>query len=190
MFKKVNNDKGAITLEACVSVLSFLVLMLLLSSLFVFFMAQNTIAHTLLQTSDSLSIDYYAKEHIGTGGAGSVSEVVVSVMNFIGDLFGIAQDDPSFVGKDDLTAVSESELSSIIKTRFVGYLAGGNESEADKLLKKMNVVEGLAGLDFSLSHVEDGIIYINLKYKLEYDFNIWDLGIVEVNQKSCSKLWK
>lgn len=188
--KKENNTKGVITLEACVCVLSFLILMLLLSSLFVMFMAQNATAHTVLQTSESLSIDAYSKEHIGSGGTGSVSEVVVGIGEFIGDLFGIAQDNPSFVGKDDLSTASETEIASIVKTRFVGYLSGGNVIEADEFLERMNIVDGLDGLDFSDSYVEDGVLYITLKYKLEYDFNIWNVGTVDVEQKACSKLWK
>ena len=53
------DQRGMVTLEACVSVLSFLLLMLLLSSLFVMFMAQNMTAHALLQTAESLSLDAY-----------------------------------------------------------------------------------------------------------------------------------
>jgi len=188
--KQENNIKGVITLEACVCVLSFLILMLLLSSLFVMFMAQNATAHTILQTSESLSIDAYSAEHIGTGGTGSVSEVVVGIGEFIGDLFGIAQDNPSFVQKEDLSTVSETELASIVKTRFVGYLTGGNETEADEFLERMNIVDGLDGLDFTGSYVDNDTLYIVLKYNLEYDFNIWNVGTVEVEQTTCSKLWK
>lgn len=41
-------EEGAITLEACVSVLVFLVLMLFLAGFFKMYMAQNATAHTLL----------------------------------------------------------------------------------------------------------------------------------------------
>mgnify|MGYP000468874581 CR=1 FL=1 len=189
----VQQDKknsGVITLEACVCVLSFLILMLLLSSLFVMFMAQNATAHTVLQTSESLSIDSYSAEHIGTGGAGSVSEVVAGIGEFFSDLFGIAQDNPNYVDKDDLSTLSDAELASVIKTRFIGYLTGGNQTEADEMLERLNIVDGLDGLDFTDSYVDNDTLYIVLKYNLEYDFNIWNVGTVEVEQTTCSKLWK
>ena len=67
---------------------------------------------------------------------------------------------------------------------------GGDEEEADEMLTRMNVVNGLDGLDFSGSYVANNTLYIVLKYQLEYDFNIWDLGTVDVEQKTCSRLWK
>ena len=187
MLKK---DHGVITLEACVAVLSFLILMLLLSSLFVMFMAQNATAHTVLQTSESLSIDNYSAKHIGTGGFSNASDAVVSIANFIGDLFGVPDDNPNFTGKDKLADASEDDLPKIINKRFIGYLSDGDEKEADRLLKQMNVVNGLDGLDFTDSYVEDDTLYIVLKYELEYDFNIWNVGKVPVKQTACSKLWK
>lgn len=188
------NIKGVITLEACVCVLSFLILMLLLSSLFVMFLAQNVTAHTVLQVSESMSIDSYSAKHIGTGGAGSVSEVMVSVGDFLGGLFGFPSDDPDFTSRKDLDdtnkPASEAEIASLARTRFIGYLSGGDETKADEFLEQINIVDGLDGLDFSGSCIKDGVLYVVLKYKLEYDFNIWDVGDIDVEQKSSAKLWK
>lgn len=189
MLKAKESEKGVVTLEACICVLSFLILMLLLSSLFVMFMAQNKTAHTVLQTSESLSLDAYATESIGTPGTDSVSEIVLAITEFIKKYAGVEPDNPNYVGKDKLNSVNDAELMSILKKRFVGYLTGGDESEADELLKNMNVVEGLDGLDFSESYVQNNTLYIVLKYNLEYDFNIWNIGEVAVKQTTCSKIW-
>lgn len=67
-------EEGAITLEACVSVLVFLVLMLFLAGFFKMYMAQNATAHTLLQTSQSLSVDEYSAEKLGNNGLASVGD--------------------------------------------------------------------------------------------------------------------
>lgn len=69
-------EEGAITLEACVSVLVFLVLMLFLAGLFKMYMAQNATAHVLLQTSQSLSLDEYSSERIGNGGWESLGDLI------------------------------------------------------------------------------------------------------------------
>lgn len=74
-------EEGAITLEACVSVLVFLVLMLFLAGFFKMYMAQNATAHTLLQTSQSLSLDEYSAERIGNGGWESVGDLINGLLN-------------------------------------------------------------------------------------------------------------
>lgn len=182
-------DRGAVTLEACISVLSFLVLMLLLSSLFVMFMAQNVTAHTVLQTSQSLSLENYTIEKmvLEDGKIGSVSDYLAG---FVRHLFGSTEKKPNFVVGSHWKEGDSGTIAEVVKNRFIGYLSGGDETKADEYLEMLNVVDGLDGLDFSGSYVEDDTLYIVLKYKLEYDFNIWDLGIVDVEQRTCSKLWK
>lgn len=184
-----NRQRGAITLEACISVLSFLVLMLLLSSLFVMFMAQNVTAHVTLQTSESLSFDAYKIESLmkEDGNIGSLGE---NLGQFITKLFGSSTDNPYFVADDRWYDGDASQIEEAIKTRFIGYLTGGDEVKADEMLLRLNIVDGLSGLDFSESYVVNDTLYIVLKYNLEYDFNIWGLGTVEVEQRACSKLWK
>ena len=189
--KKTKND-GVITLEACISVLSFLVLMLLLSSLFLMFMAQNVTSHGLLQTSQSLSLDVYSTNRISSlkDDSGIVGGAVGS---FIHDLFGNSADNPSFVTDDkwyEPGTTGDTKLVNAVKKRFVGYIAGGDEAKADEYLESMNIVDGLDGLDFSGSYVKKDVLYIVLKYELEYDFNIWNVGTVQVEQTTCSKLWK
>lgn len=186
---KDHSQRGAVTLEACISVLSFLVLMLLLSSLFVMFMAQNITAHVALQTSESLSLDVYSIESLikEDGKVGSLGE---NLGQFITKLFGSSTDNPYFVTDSRWYAGDATAIEQAVKTRFVGYLAGGDELKADDVLKKMNIVDGLNGVDFSESYVANDTLYIVLKYELEYDFNIWGLGTVEVEQRTCSKLWK
>ena len=183
------NDNGVITLEACISVLSFLILMLLLLSLFVMFMAQNVTSHVVLQTSQSLSLDVYSIDKLSVS-SGSIETVGDYLGEFVANLFGSSDNNPSFVTDDKWYEGDEAAIATAVKTRFVGYLIGGDETEADEFLKRMNIVDGLNGLDFSGSHVDNDTLYIVLKYDLKYDFNIWNVGTVKVEQTTCSKLWK
>lgn len=182
-------QEGAVTLEACVSVLSFLILMLLLSSLFVMFMAQTTTAHALLQTVQSLSMDVYTIESFGMGDGmiGSVGDVVGGI---VVNLFGSASNNPYYVSGKPWHKGADSEVGEAVKMRFIGYLTGGDEKRADELLTQMNVVKGLKGLDFSDSYVINDTLYAVVKYELEYDFNIWNVKPEPVEQKACAKLWK
>ena len=152
------------------------------------FMAQNVTSHTILQTSQSLSMDVYATERLSVD-SDSVGSVGDYLGQFVTGLFGSSDDNPAFV-TDDKWYDDEKTIAQAVKTRFVGYLTGGNEIEADEFLKRMNVVNGLDGLDFTDSRVNNDTLYIVLKYNLEYDFNIWNVGTIEVEQTTCSKLWK
>lgn len=186
---KVKTERGVITLEACVTVLSFLILMLLLSSLFVMFMAQNVTSHAILQTSQSLSMDAYSIEKL-TVDSSAVGSVGDYLGQFVTSLFGSSEKNPSFTSDDKWYDGGQEKVAEAIKTRFVGYISGGDEEKANQLLERMNIVDGLDGIDFSKSYVENDTLYITIKYYLEYDFNIWNVGSVEVEQTTCSKLWK
>lgn len=184
-----DTQRGAITLEACVSVLSFLILMLMLSSFFVIFMAQNVTAHTALQTSESLSLDVYTtnKMMVKEGTIGSTSGYVGQ---FVTKLFGSAENNPYYVTNDRWYDGDSTQIANTLKKRFIGYLSGGDEKDADYILKQMNVVDGINGLDFSKSYVANNTLYIVLNYELEFDFNIWNANMISVEQRTCSKLWK
>lgn len=183
------DQSGVITLEACISVLMFLLLMLLLSGLFLMFMAQTVTAHAVLETAQSMSLEAYSLEKLAVdeGAAASVGEHLGS---FVSSWFGTAENSPNFVSANKWYEGDEKEIAAAIKERFVGYIAGGNESKADKLLTMMNVVNGLDGLDFSKSYVEDDTLHIFLAYKLKYNFNMGPLKDVPVEQTASSRLWK
>lgn len=184
---KWDDQRGMVTLEACVSVLSFLILMLLLSSLFVMFMAQNMTAHALLQTAESLSLDVYTitTMKLDDTSIGSVGQILGKITT---KLHGDSVSNPYFV-TDTAWYDEQTTTEAAVRSRFIGYLAGGDEDRARELLKQMNVVKGLDGLDFSESYVADGTLYAVVKYELEYDFNIWNVQPEEVEQKACAKLW-
>lgn len=192
---KKHSDSGVITLEACVSVLSFLILMLFLTSLFVMFMAQNVTGHVVLQTAQSLSLDVYRTNTL-IREEGKIVSLGDALTEFITTNVGSSEDSPYFITDAYWYQNKEGDdpepeiVAEVVKTRFLGYLSGGDEDEADALLKGMNVVNGLDGLDFSGCYVAGGDLYVVVKYELEYDFNLWNVKPMEVEQTACSKLWK
>lgn len=180
---KKENQEGIITLEACISVLSFLMLMLLLAGLFRMFMAQNLLAHAALETAESLALDAYSANKIGGGNWESIGDL-------INNLFESANNDDFSTYDTWYDDSPDASVGNAVQTRLTAYLSGGDRTEADELLKRLNVKDGIEGIDLSESHVENGVLYVVLKYQLEYDFKIGNLGEVKVSQTACSKIWK
>lgn len=193
MFKRVNNERGVISLEASIVVSLFIFLMLFLYSFFMMFQARNAIGHAVLSATNSLSLDAYANEHLVD------EDTLIGVLS---SLYGeISSDDNAFLEAykwyDDATTTSDTgervaseAFLNAIEERFIAYLANGDRDKAETLLSKYHIVGGLNGLDFSKSYIEDDDIHIVLQYKLEYEFNVFGLGPLELEQSACSKLWK
>ncbi len=192
------DESGMVTLEACISVLFFMIVMFLFYGLFVMYMAQTATAHAVLQTSQSLAVDNYAANKLEDGAniPDSINGLKNLMVKFLKstDLNLIPDNTNSFasnkkmeydISGDDV----EENVSEMAKKRFIAYLANGDDDKADSMLKNMNVENGLAGLDFSESKIEHGNLRVVLKYQLNYEFQIAELGKVQVKQESVSKLW-
>lgn len=180
-------ERGLLSLEACISVTIFIFFMLFLYSFFVVFEARNMMAHTVLATTKSLSLDsYWSSKMRDTGN-------LTSFAGFLSKLYN----DPGFTAKEAWDELGEGETldTNIVKERFIAYLSGeetdaGATPEADKLLKRYHVVNGVNGLDFSQSTVESGCVKVVVTYELEYEFDVFGLDTLKMQQSACSKIWK
>ena len=177
--KKRDNTSGLLSLEASIALTIFIFLMLFMYSFFVVFEARNEIGHVLLSTADSLALDAFANEAAETG---TVQEILIVV-------YGAISNDENYTNVRKWYSGSDGLIQDTIQNRFMAYLAGGDTDKADALLKQLNVVDGISGLDFSQSKVSDNNIYLVVKYKLDYEFKVFGLGTMEFEQKCCSKLW-
>lgn len=214
--KKVKSEKGLLSLEACISVTIFMFFMLFLYSFFGIFEARNEMAHVLLSTANSMSLDTYENEKLQN--SGNIASLISSVYNtanpsengftsselwnevkksdvegtWNGTIYA-TQTDPNSSITDVDEYGKQANISTMftetIKERFVAYLAGGDLAEANNILEKYHIQGGIDGLDFSGSHIKSGKLYISVKYTIEYEFNVFDLGKLEMEQSVCSKLW-
>ena len=172
---------GLMSLEASIALTIFLFLMLFMFSFLVVFEARNQVAHTLLTTSDSLALDAFANE----------APQEDSLQQILYGLYGSSTDsNGTYTESGKWYEAEASELQKTIKARFVAYLAGGDVDEADKILRSLNIVDGLDGLDFSKSKVEDDKLFLEVCYKIEYEFQVFGLNSLALSQSCCSKLWK
>lgn len=193
MGKKIKNEKGLLSLEACIAVTIFIFLMLFLYSFFVVFEVRNEMGHVTLATANSMSLDAYENDTLGE------SDTIGQIFyNVYGQATNSQSDFTDFrKWYDDSTVTDENgnvtlsaEFAGAVKARFIAYLTSGDADKAEEILKRYHVVNGVDGLDFSGSHISDGKLYLSVKYEIEYEFNVFNLGSNKFEHKACSKLWK
>lgn len=190
MKKKKHGESGLLSLEASIAVTIFIFLMLFMYSFFVVFEARNEMAHVLLSTSNSLALDAYANDTLGNSDV--ISDLLYS-------LYGnVVDDDNQFTdtrqwydsaGSDE-TSVPTGVFAEVVEERFIAYLTNGDPTQAEAVLDGYHIVGGRDGLDFTGSYVSGNNLYIKVSYTIEYEFNMFGLGTLEMEQSACSKLWK
>lgn len=179
------SERGLLSLEACIAVTIFMFLMLFMYSFFVVFEARNAIGHSVLATANSLSLDAYGNSKYGD--ADTIAKIFYAIYGTSG------VNDSGFVDTqkwyDDAGGANSSGFQSAIQTRFLAYLGGGDKQRANELLERYHIQGGADGLDFSDSKVEGGRLYLSVKYTIEYEFQVFNLDVLKMEQKACSKLW-
>lgn len=180
-FKNVQNQtRGLLSLEASIALTIFIFLMLFMYSFLVVFEARNQIGHVLLTTADSLSLDAFATDTLGDDS--SLKGILYGIYTNHTESNGTFTENSEWYDDDD--------IKEIVKTRFIAYLAGGDYDEADKILKGLNIVDGIDGLDFSNCSISDNELTLDVKYNIEYEFQVFGLDELTFSQSCCSKLWK
>lgn len=183
--KGIKVEKGLLSLEACISVTIFLFFMLFLYSFFIIFEARNEMAHVLLSATNSLSLDTYVNDEVYK--PSNISSVIMKFYNIS------VSNDNNFISSELKKNTEDEEVESLVKERFIAYLADGNEDEANEILERYHIVGGIEGLNFSNSCIKsDGKsknLYTSVSYSIEPEFNLWGLVNMEFEQSACSKLW-
>lgn len=195
----LKNEKGVISLEACIVVPIFIFLLLFVYGFIVMFMGQQMLSHSLLQSTESLSLDSYAIEkfHGGdqSGGIKSAQSVVIGVYEDLVSGRSIGDDDNFSSSVKWYEAANADEKETVIKNRFLGYLTGSGESTsedlaiADSMLKMVGVKDGFSGIDFSECAVNDGVLTMKIKYKQEFVFDFNGLAAFDREMTATSKMW-
>ena len=141
------------------------------------------------------------------GGSNSISQDITTAQNVYesgsaameqtsGWVETLANDPKEMIGQ--LLALgadtgSRAAFTAIVRPMVGRYLTNGSQS-GDEYLKKMNVVDGLAGLDFDDSTFLDknGDVVIKVSYVVEYKFGSlpmpFDTGI-SIEQTVKTKAW-
>lgn len=186
--EKRSSDCGLLSLEASIAVTIFIFLMLFMYSFFVVFEARNAIGHAVLATTNSLSLDAYGNTKLGD--ADTVAKIFYGVYGSAGS------NSSEFVDRHlwHKDAVSDDgalsgDFENAIRTRFLAYLGGGSSARAEEVLERYHIQNGVEGLDFSNSRTDGTNLYLSVQYTIEYEFQVFNLDVLHMEQKACSKLW-
>ena len=181
-------QEGSIVLEACFSVIIFILFVVMMYGLITVFMVQNLIGHALMESTQSLALDTYATNKLTD--QFSIGEGLRRLLETVG---GTYPDDPAFSSRerwfDRKSGATQDDWEKAAKQRFIGYFSGGDEKKAQNMLEAMGVVGGLNGLDFSESNVIGSDLYIRVTYQIEYLFNPFDMAKIDTAQQACSRMW-
>ena len=183
---KHKNQKGSVTLETTLVLPFFIFMFLMIFGLFSIVSAQNKICHALVQSSKSMSLDAYYLERVSSASEdatkfwGSLSDAVLDIVRL--------DNDKHFTARTDWYSDS-TKGAPVAKDRFVGYIAGGDEAEADKILEKLGVIDGLDGITFK-TDISDDVMTVTINYTLQFVLDAFDMGQIPVEQSIKVKLWK
>ena len=188
---KAKNDEGAIALEACISLTIFMIVMFSLYSIICMFTAQSMISHALQQAGQSLALENYknAKWEVNT-----LQSIPIAILGKItGNISDRSNENLDVSGGafSDSMPLQSYNVSSMAKSRFKSFL-GGNQQQADALLKSLGVVDGADGINFGKTKIYGDDLVLNVTYKIRLAFYIEMVHFVEFEstQTVCCRLWK
>ena len=163
---RMKEEAGTVTLEACIVVPIFVMLMLLANGLFVMFMGQQIMMHAAVQSTKSLALDPYAAQRVTAAQKDQLADMAL-------DLFTIGHDE--FVSTEQWW--KESSVEDIVEERFLAYLGGSGD--CDEILDVVGIRGGRSGLDFSESTVTDGVLTVKICYVQDFVYGTSDLTSIE-----------
>ncbi len=158
---KENRTQGSLTLEACIVVPIFVAVMLVANGLFILFMGQQVMSHTLLTAAKSLALDPYSSERVTQSGASDLAGMILDITDVVHG---------NYTSADKWYETHPDDLQFLAKERFSAYLRSSH-SDADELLQMVGIENGVDGLDFSQSRYADGVLTLTLTYTQNYPFN-------------------
>lgn len=163
MVVRKKREKGSLTLEACIVVPVFIMLMLVINGLSLVFIGQHLITHALCQSAKSLALDPYASQRI-------TAEEEAGAARVFSDLYNYS--DSQYMSMEKW--YEQDSITDVVKKRFQLYLKPSDKA-ADIILEHCGVLDGLEGLDFSDSKVENGVLQLKVKFKQELAMNAFDM---------------
>ena len=191
MLKLKKQEQGVVSLEACIVLPIFIFVLMFFYGFIVFFSGHQVLSHALLQSAQSLSLDPYATERLNTSWEGmEKGKDLVEAMYAA----AFTSRDDYFSSNEKWYADNNDLMRDTVKKRFLGYLVGSGtssevEQKANNKLEAIGVQNGLSGLDFSETKIDEDILTITIKYKQEFIFDFQGLATFDRQQTISVTLW-
>lgn len=178
-----NIDNGSVTLEACIAVPLFVLLIVFIYGFMFLFAGEQIVNHALIQSAESLSLDSYAAEIIDDTSDPNIKNKIINMYN------------SSLSGNEDYASEEKwyknpDTVQTEVKKRFVAYLASGDNDYATSVLETFGIKEGLKGINFTECKVTDeNDLVISITYEQEFLFNFNGLASVSRTKDITQKMW-
>lgn len=191
MYSLKKQDQGVVSLEACIVLPIFIFVLMFFYGFMVFFSGHQLLSHSLIQSAQSLSLDPFATERLNTSW-----DEMKNGKDLVEALYAqqLTSQDKYFSSNEKWYTDNNDLMLETVRNRFLGYLVGSGSSsdverKADEKLKTMGIQNGLSGLDFSETKVENGVLTITIKYRQEFIFNFQGLAAFDRQQTISITLW-
>ena len=201
-------EKGTISLEACIVFPFFVMLMLTAFGFIMFFLGQYMVSHAAVQCADSLALDSFATEYLGDHPYQTMGEGITTlVRETVGKEIGRRDNafssnsawyqDPSEVQEEArsrfrafMTGVSDHARSVYGRAQAEAYAADRETvRRMDRLLSLCGIIGGLDGLDFSGSRVAEGDLMLVIRYSQRFVFDFQGLTVFPREITVRTSMW-
>lgn len=171
----MRKEKAVLTVEASLTLTLFMFFVMFLLSFNRVYSAQNTVSHATLQTADAVSAESMLR-------ANASAENIADLLTVSNHIYA-----GESIPASALEKLTNGNVSEIAKRDFIAAIAE-TESEADAVLKKYGVKDGLAGIDFSgcSYNADTGETIIFVRYTVELQFPI--IGFKEFPMTKAAKV--
>lgn len=154
-------QKGSLTVEASIALTTFIFFILLFYSFGRVYRAQNLVSHATIQTAEALAVESYFRETVSASDLGAVVSLIGRIVN--------RGEPDSYLTINYYSLTNHyTDLKKVVKTDFAYAIAATSE-QADEVLKKNGVKDGLEGIDFKDTKVDSDII-VKAAYTVELQF--------------------
>lgn len=154
-------ESGVLSVEASIVLTFFTLFVLFLFSFIKVYQAENMVSHATLQAADAVAIECALRSNANTE---NMEDVLFSVKKLTGS---------DTIDASSFEPIDESNLASILKTKFTSAVAQ-SDSQANEILEKYGVKNGLYGVNFAESYVDMGeddiIVKATYTVKLKVSF--------------------
>jgi len=173
-------QKGSITIEASISLVTFSLFLLFFLNFAILFRVQNIVGHGILNAAKGMSVENY---WLGGVDDTKIGGMVNAIVGLFADTGGMGDVYASWG-----TAGGTVEVA---KGYFIDSItAAGGDAEADSRLKSLGIEGGVSGLDFSGTAVSDGKVTVRVSYKVKLFFPFYPLEEVVMEQYASANLWE
>lgn len=189
VLKTRKNRKGTVTIETAIFLPIFFFVFMAIFGVFGIILARHQVRHAFFQATKSLSKDSLITERVdkrsddGNLFLNNFGEIATLFIRWV-------IDGDNYSSSEKWYATSNStDGQKIVKDRFVGFLAGGDENKADAYLKNLRVKNGLSGVTFEY-YVENGEMTITINYTVEYWVKLFGAEQIPMSHTLKTKMWR